>query len=366
MASISKDGNGLKRVQFVDRTGERRTVRLGNVSMKQADAVKTRIEQLLGAQLSGVLEPEAARWVGEVDDKMHSRLARVGLVEPRERVKATVGSLMAQVFAGLAVKDGTRTTYQQTRDGLEAHFGRDHPIARIKPLDAEKWRQALVESGLAAATVSKRIKTARAFFKQAVRWRMIAENPLADVKAGAQRNPDRLVFVPRESVDKVLAVCSDPEMRALIALSRYGALRVPSEALLLRWEHVDWERGRVTVPSPKTAGQGRESRVVPLFPELKTHLLAAFHAAPDGAEWVILRARDPKVNLRTGLQRLLARAGVQAWPRLWHAMRAARATELTANHPGHVAAAWCGHTEQVAMGHYWQVRDVDFDSRPRQ
>jgi integrase len=300
-----------------------------------------------------------------MDDRTHARLAKVGLVEPRERTRATVASLMENVFTGLSVKEGTRRTYEQTRTSLEDLLGADRALTTINPFLAEKWRQDLASSGLSPATVSKRVKTARSWFKLAVRWGMIPSNPFADVKAGSQRNPERLVFVPRESVEKVLAVCSDPEMRALIALSRYGALRVPSEALLLRWQDIDWERGRVTVISPKTAGQGRPTRVIPLFGELREHLLAAFHAAPEGAEFVVQSARDPRVNLRTSLSRLLARAGVQAWPRLWHAMRAARATELAQQHPSHVAAAWCGHTETVAMGHYWQVRDEDFDKALR-
>lgn len=38
-----------------------------------------------------------------------------------------------------------------------------------------------------------------------------------------------------------------------------------------------------------------------------------------------------------------------------------QATELAAEHPGHVAAAWLGHSTEVAQRHYWQVTDADFD-----
>jgi hypothetical protein len=36
-------------------------------------------------------------------------------------------------------------------------------------------------------------------------------------------------------------------------------------------------------------------------------------------------------------------------------MRATRATELADQYPSHVAAAWLGHTEKIADGHYRQV-----------
>ena len=38
-----------------------------------------------------------------------------------------------------------------------------------------------------------------------------------------------------------------------------------------------------------------------------------------------------------------------------------RATELAAEHPSHVAAAWLGHSTIVAAKHYWQVTDADFE-----
>ena len=54
----------------------------------------------------------------------------------------------------------------------------------------------------------------------------------------------------------------------------------------------------------------------------------------------------PEGNLRSGLT---------PWPRIWQNFRATRATELADLYPSHVAAAWLGHTEQIADGHYRQV-----------
>jgi integrase len=51
--------------------------------------------------------------------------------------------------------------------------------------------------------------------------------------------------------------------------SRKAIRRCPSELLSLEWRHVDWERNRITVPSPKTDRYDVEgSRTIPLFPEL--------------------------------------------------------------------------------------------------
>ncbi|NOZ38911.1 MAG: hypothetical protein GXP24_01635 [Planctomycetes bacterium] len=34
---------------------------------------------------------------------------------------------------------------------------------------------------------------------------------------------------------------------------------------------------------------------------------------------------------------------------------------MAAEHPGHVAAAWLGHSTAIANKHYWQVTEADFE-----
>jgi len=139
-------------------------------------------------------------------------------------------------------------------------------------------------------------------------------------------------------------------------------LRVPSEVLTLTWDHVDWDRRRLTVPSPKTARyEGREVRVIPLFPELVEPLNAVWDEAKEGCPWIITRYRDSAVNLRTELQRIIARAGLEAWPKLWQNLRRTRETELAAHFPMHVVCNWTGNTTAVAMRHYLRVVDADFE-----
>jgi integrase len=103
-------------------------------------------------------------------------------------------------------------------------------------------------------------------------------------------NKAREFFVTRETTGRVIEACPDHEWRLIVALSRYGGLRCPSEHLALRWDAIDWERDRMTVTSPKTEhNEGGERRVVPIFPELLPFLLEASEGAPEGAEYVISR-----------------------------------------------------------------------------
>jgi hypothetical protein len=56
----------------------------------------------------------------------------------------------------------------------------------------------------------------------------------------------------------------------------------------------------------------------------------------------------------------LKKAGVKAWPKLFQNLRASRATELAAAYPEYMAAAWCGHSEKIAVEHYWQITEDDW------
>jgi hypothetical protein len=70
---------------------------------------------------------------------------------------------------------------------------------------------------------------------------------------------------------------------------------------------------------------------------------------------------DPKVNWRTTFQKIIARAGLKAWPRLFHNLRASCATDWVERFPAHAVASWCGHSVAVAVRHYLQTRDAHFD-----
>jgi integrase len=94
----------------------------------------------------------------------------------------------------------------------------------------------------------------------------------------------RKYYVSPEDTRAILAACN-PTWRIIVALARYGGLRCPSEVLSLKWEHVNFETNRMSVPSCKTEHHpGRAYRVCPIFVELRPYLDEAFDLAVDGAE----------------------------------------------------------------------------------
>jgi integrase len=359
------------RVLFVDPAGKRQTIRLGKVPKKIAETVKLKIESLLAAKIADhPIDAQTAGWLAKIGDTIHEKLAKAGLVEPRDNVAIvawTVGSFLEHYFGTLGVqKRMTALNYGRSRRLLEEFFGKDRRIGTIHDGDADDYKAWLLaptksRKAFAPASASVDLRRARQFFKAAVRRRVIDRNPFEEVRCGSQANPARKHFVTRETIEAVLAACPNHDWRLIFAFARYAGLRIPSELEELKWSDVNWERNRITVRVPKKAHlAGHEERIVPIFAELRPHLEAAFDAAEPGAVYVVPRARGGR-NLRRYAEQVLDRASVPKWPKLFVNCRASLEIELLERFPAHVVFAWLGHTAAVARSHYLSTTDADFD-----
>jgi integrase len=375
VASISPGPNGHKTIQFYAGEGrlrKRKSIRLGKVNKRLADEFKVKVEEIQAAQELGFpLGNETARWLAKLSDRLVDKLAAVGLVEPRSSM--ILGDFIDRYIADRTdAKPQTVFQLKVARDRLLQILDRNKPLRDITPADADRCLRQLKtqkhahgeKEGYAPATIGHTLKRAKQFFRAAVRARLISESPFEGVKTPAETNPKRKHFITREVTGELLEACPpNGEWPLLVALSRFGGLRVPSEAHAIEWAGVNWERDRFWVPSPKTEHhQGKHGRWVPIFPELRPYLADAFDAAAEGAVYVVThgRQRGGKVNLRTGLLRLISKAGLKPWPRLWQNMRASRETELAHSYPVHVVCDWIGNSARVAAAHYLQVTEDDF------
>ena len=375
MASIARSKNGTRRILFMAPDGTRPTIRLGKVSQRAAESVKNRVEQLLEAQLlNRPMDADLAQWVAALKPAMADKLARVRLIpDPSNKRAATLGPFLQDWLAARKgdYKPASLIAWGQVINALTEFLGADCPVADVTPAEGEAFRQSMLAAGLRPTTIHKRLQHARLFFRHAKRQGLAAENPFEFVRHRPGDAAERRAYVPAGDVLRAIEHAPNGTWKLLIALSRFAGLRVPSEALSLWWQDVDWERQRLTVPSPKTQHlAGRSYRVIPLFPAVRPVLEAAWDEAPDGAEHVIpeeyrRRAHGPggwaNANLRTTFEKIIRRAGLEPWPRLWHSMRASCETDLARQFPLAVVAKWLGNTQAVAMRHYVDVTDADFE-----
>jgi integrase len=261
--------------------------------------------------------------------------------------------------------------YGHTRRCLVEYFGADKRLSAISPGDADDWRRWLAsDQALAENTIRRRCGIAKQFLRVAVKKRLLAENPFAEIGTTLiQANRTRDYFLSQADAKRVLDACPDAQWRLLFSLSRYGGMRCPSEHLALTWADVHWDRNRITVHASKTEHHADGGvRQFPIFPELRPYLEEVFNETetnlgrpPAGAEHVITRYRHANVNLRTQLLKIIARAGVAPWPKLFQNLRATRATELISQGwPEYKVCKWLGHTKAIAEKHYWQVTEEDF------
>jgi hypothetical protein len=127
----------------------------------------------------------------------------------------------------------------------------------------------------------------------------------------------------------------------------------------------------MTVRSPKTEHhEGKEERIVPLFPELRPYLQAALDEFLEdfdpkeqrlSEQPIITRYRHRNCNLRTQFIRIIRKAGLTPWPKLFHNLRGTRQTELSEHYPDHVVCSWIGNSQAVAQMYYLQTTDEHFE-----
>lgn len=373
MASICNEKDGTRRIALVDQDGRHRSLRLGKCSKKAAETFRLRIEQLVHDRKFGVPhEPATADWLAKLPDGLHERLVRLGLASPRS-ASTTLGELIERFLDAQHVKEATLASYKQCTDSLIRELGADTPLDRITAADADRWKVAIARNGrvrekegprsLSNATVAKRTNIAKAIFAKAKVWKLIDENPFAHLKRGSQVNAARSRYISTSDTEAVLKACPDIEWQTLIGLARYAGLRCPSEVRELLWTDVDWSRKLLVVRSPKTAGSPNGAvRKVPVSPALQPLLWQLRQEAPSDATHVIKEVQGAARNLRTRFRRIIKRAGLEPWPRLFQNLRASCATDFAQTLPIHEASRFLGHTPLIAASHYLQASDHNFRS----
>ncbi|MEW6524382.1 MAG: tyrosine-type recombinase/integrase [Bacillota bacterium] len=159
-------------------------------------------------------------------------------------------------------------TFESYAGLVRLHVGPElgtRPLAAITPLEVQALCAKMGEQGPAPRTVRYVYSVLRSALEQAVRWRMLLQNPA------------RHVDLPRQQRREMRALSADEALRFLEAAegTRYGVLFElllatglrPGEALALRWTDIDLEAGRLHVrrsltrteefEEPKTANARR-------------------------------------------------------------------------------------------------------------
>lgn len=354
MARIIKQPNGGRYIQFEGIDGKKRSLRLGQVPQAVAEQVRVRVDRMLAClSLALSFDSEIEHWIRSLSDEMAERFAACGLI-PKRQGNHLGRFLDAFVQSRADTKKSTRDNMQVMVDRLKEYFKPDrqmHTITQAEALDFTAW----LKKSFAASTAHRTLGRCRQAFREAIRRDLLAKNPFEGIKVSSAPKPGRRRFVTRTESAAILEACPDARWRLIFALSRYAGFRCPSEHLSLTWGDVDWERSRIRVASPKTG-----ERWCPLFPELRPHLEVMFEQAEAGTVHVFDKTIHNRTNLRTHFSRIVRKAGISVWPKLFHNLRATCETELAEKYPIHVVCTWLGNSSAIANKHYLQVTDHHF------
>jgi integrase len=127
--------------------------------------------------------------------------------------------------------------------------------------------------GQAGASVRSTIAALAAAFRHGVMHLGLARNPVRELERGELPSGKRQTeprYLTLAQVERLLGKLSD-ETRPAASVCFYAAARV-SEALALRWEHVDFDAATIYIPGTKTKASDATVRLLPaLARELRAH-----------------------------------------------------------------------------------------------
>ena len=382
MASVSTNRKtGARRVLFVSTDGTRRALHVGKVTMATATEIGAHVDHLvLCQQAREDFRQSTQQWIEHIRrhwPRLAKRLVTFGLISEstgstasRKNCSISFADYADQLIAARNdLKPNTIRLWRQTAVRIREFFG---PLTIMGVTakhgnDFKRWLLSPSDkggAGYASTSAGKHMALTKTFLQEAVDAGIVNVNPFGKVVIDRQRNRTRQRFIDSSVITQVISLVDDPEFQAVVALSRWGGLRTPSEPFAMQWKHIDWDCKRIEVQSVKTRSKGRPTREIPLFPELVPFLttLRDAHLEISPETFVIPNLRRfTGANLRKRMSRAVRNASFEVWPRIFHNLRASRQTELEERFPRKTVCEWMGNSEQVADQHYLQVRNEHFD-----
>lgn len=199
-----------------------------------------------------------------------------------------------------AAKPKLREKSYQSYESLLRRYIRplqgERMLSEICPLDVQDVYQKMIDHGLSSRTIRYTHSVLRSAMRQAIRWRLLAQDPTDGAQLPRLRRREMRVLSAVQS-RIFLSAALKTHYGSVFAVALTTGMR-PSEYLALKWQDVDWDRGTVSVVRTlvRTAGAWR-------FAETKR---ARSRRIIKLQEWVLETLRDLQA-------RTIQREGI-SWP----------------------------------------------------
>jgi integrase len=164
------------------------------------------------------------------------------------------------VYAEANLSQATIAIYKYTLKQFFMLIG-DKPLLDYTPKDFDFYKTYRQKHGK-AVTVNIELRTLKAFFNVAVRWRLLEKSPF-DISL-VHVPETRPVYLTGYDFEKLLAVVQEGWLKAIITFAVSTGLR-RGELLNLKWSNVDMERKLLYIESsPSFKTKSGKKRIVPL------------------------------------------------------------------------------------------------------
>ncbi len=357
---IRKNGDVAWSIQFRLNTQKKSLYLSPRYPEKEAKKILGVVEETAAAIETGAsLNPRTYAWLLNMTPDLRSRFEAAGLIEPEKRL--TLKQLFDQ-YEREEVEEMKPTTARNKRQAARTFLSfadEKTNVCDFTHANALEFASFLAKTR-SEATKAGYIRDVRRVFNWAKERDLIEESPFDHVARGSFKNKSRERFVTRKEYEAMLDAAPNQEARVLLALYRIGGLRY-GEAHLVTWNDVDFDRKRLLVHSPKTERiKGRDTRLIPLFPELRQELeeLRKSVADNDLDQFVI---QTHRTTARKVVKSAVVKAGLEPWARLIQNLRSSRAIEIYQEFGVIAESEWVGHSEKTAVDHYLHLLESDYE-----
>jgi integrase len=118
-------------------------------------------------------------------------------------------------------------------------------LSAITPLDVQDAYQKMIDRGLSARTVRYTHSVLRSAMRQAIRWRLLLQDPTDGAQVPRLGRREVRVLTAEQS-RSFLSAALNTHYGPVFAVALTTGMR-PSEYLALKWQDIDWDRGTVSV-----------------------------------------------------------------------------------------------------------------------
>ena len=118
-------------------------------------------------------------------------------------------------------------------------------LSAVTPLDVQDAYQKMIDRGLSSRTVRYTHSVLRSAIRQAIRWRLLLQDPTDGVQLPRLGRREMRVLTAEQS-RIFLSAALKTHYGSVFAVALTTGMR-PSEYLAVKWQDVDWGRGTVSV-----------------------------------------------------------------------------------------------------------------------